>query len=145
MVLNKINKNEVTYIKHKYLKDIDIKLKDTPYGWCKDDKRQKQWKEQRNTYGFDERETWALDTTFFYWLYERLMMFNEVNIINTNFEKIKIDNTELTLQECIDAMILGCKKYIKYHECTNEDEKLAYNIGEETLKIFTKSIWRLGW
>lgn len=35
--------------------------------------------EEIKTYGFSSKETWNLDITSAYWLYEHLMMFNKVN------------------------------------------------------------------
>ena len=30
-----------------------------------DDERQSRWEEERSVYGFDERETWCLNSTFY--------------------------------------------------------------------------------
>ena len=49
---------------HKYLEEI-VDLKKTTYDNYKDTGRDKKWKEQRETYSFDEREVWNLDCTFF--------------------------------------------------------------------------------
>ena len=56
-----------------YLKNMP-----NPYGNCLDhtyDKRQGRWKKERKKYGFDERQTWNLNTTMIELLYERVMMF----------------------------------------------------------------------
>jgi len=44
----------------KYLKDLGIQEDKTPQGWCPNDDRQKFWDKDRETYGFDSRETWSL-------------------------------------------------------------------------------------
>ena len=50
---------------HKYLYDILPKGK-TPYDFEFDDEiRNQKWEKEREQYGFDERETWNLDFTFF--------------------------------------------------------------------------------
>lgn len=56
----------------KYLNDIGIKDKDLPWKWNPDDKRRPEWKEERKTYGFDERDTWSLYYTLTLLTYERL-------------------------------------------------------------------------
>ncbi|ACQ51178.1 hypothetical protein AGE29_01220 (plasmid) [Clostridium botulinum] len=126
---------------HKYIKEI-INLNKTPYGWSKNTGRDSQWLEERRVYGFDARETWALDTTFFYWLYERLMMFNKVNCINTSFHKFNINGEKLTQQECIDRMIFGCKYYITKG---SENEAMAFRVAEEILTIWKECIFSMWW
>ena len=62
----------VTKIAHKYLTDIGITEDEVPWEWNLNDKRQEQWKKEREEYGFDERETWNLDYMFDLWFYEHL-------------------------------------------------------------------------
>lgn len=113
-------------MKRKYLSDIGVTFEDTPRGYCKKkDKRQPIWKEQRKTYGFDEREVWDLSHTLFLFLYERLMMYNEINCINTSFHTYEYKGEALTLQDCIDRMIEGLRIAI------NIDN---YNYGDCELK-----------
>lgn len=47
----------------KYLDDICVT--ERPDTWSRNDERQNRWKEERAIYGFDERETWALDYSFY--------------------------------------------------------------------------------
>ena len=57
-----------------------IGLTEDSFFWRKDDsdnKRAPLWKEQREKYGFDERETWGLKTTIAAFIYPRLKMFAE--------------------------------------------------------------------
>ena len=98
---------------HKYIKEI-IDLEKTPYGWSENTGRDSRWREQRRIYGFDERETWSLDNTFFYWLYERIKMYDEINIVDTksDFNKIIFRDKEFTLQDCIDFLLENCKTII---------------------------------
>ena len=73
------------YNGRKYLQKLGINIKNTPWGWCEDKKhnqRKKEWKKQRKIYGFDSRETWSLNYTIAILVYERLSMYNEVNIID---------------------------------------------------------------
>lgn len=126
---------------HKYLEEI-IDIKDTPYGWAENTGRDEMWKEQRDKYGFDERETWSLDSAFIYWLYERLRMFDEVNCINTDFHTFDINDKKLTQQECIDEMIVKCKDYITYQ---GVDDNYSYNLKNEILDIWKECIHSMWW
>lgn len=126
---------------HKYIEEIS-ELKNTPYGWSENTGRDSKWRKEREEYGFDERETWALDTTFMYWLYERLTMFKNVNCINLDFHKFNINGKELTQRECIDKMIENCKSYITNN---NIDDELSYNLKNETLDIWKECIHSMWW
>lgn len=106
-------------LKIKYLEGL-VKLKDTPWGWNPDDQRQEKWKQQREEYGFDERETWSLDYTFRLWFYQRLKMYNEVNIVATEKVKINFKDKEYTLQECIDYIL-------EMFELTFKDDNWDYH------------------
>ena len=124
---------------HKYLEKI-VNIENTPYGWNPTDKRQEMWKQQREQYGFDERETWSLDSTFIYWLYERLLMFKKYNKLETTNE-FEINGEKLTFDQCINKMIENCEKYIKDNTLSAESVKLA----DETLEIFKKCFHSLWW
>lgn len=87
----------------KYLDEIGVT--DRPDTWNKDDKRQKQWKLESATYGFDEQETWALDFSFYLWLYERLKRFVEVCHIDLDYHKFEYNGVEYTQRQMIDMMI----------------------------------------
>ena len=122
---------------HKYIKEI-TKLEETPYGWDEDSNRASKWREERRIYGFDERETWSLDYTFFCWLYERLLMFKEVNHISLDFHTFNINGKELTHGQCIDKMIDNCKEIIL------TDDELP-DLRNETLDIWKTCINAMWW
>lgn len=124
---------------HKYLEDI-INIENTPYGWSKNTGRDVMWKKQRETCGFDERETWSLDATFFCWLYERLIMFKEVAGIDLTFHKFNIQGEELTQEQCIDRMIKICKKIITY-----DGIESLFDEKEEVLNIWKECIHSMWW
>ena len=126
---------------HKYIEEI-MNIEESPYGWSKNTGRDEMWEDQRREYGFDERETWSLDATFFYWLYERLRMFNEVNCINTEFHTFEINGKKLTQQECIDIMIAKCKDYITHQ---GVDDNYSYNLKNEILDIWKECIHAMWW
>ena len=124
---------------HKYIKEI-TKLEKTPYGWSENTGRDSKWREEREIYGFDERETWSLDITFYHWLYERLMMFKEVNCIDLDFHKFNVNGVELTQGECIDLMINNCEKLIRSNGIDD-----MFDLKNETLEIWKECIHYMWW
>lgn len=96
----------------KYLDDIGITK--NCYMFSTDDPRQPIWDKEKEEYGFDARETWDLDFTFYCWLYERLKMYVDVNCIDLTVHKFEYEGEKLTQEECIDRMIKGCELYFKY-------------------------------
>lgn len=134
------------YNGRKYLQKLGINIKNTPWGWCEDKKhnqRKKEWKKQRKIYGFDSRETWSLNYTIAILVYERLSMYNEVNIIDTSFHKIKYKRKTMTLQECIDFILDNLKDYILDSHLENEEENMnkAMNAMELLSKIYPYLWW----
>lgn len=114
---------------HKYLKDLDKQGK-LPWGiptdlGSKDDKRREKWKEQRKKYGFDERETWSLNYTFYAWLYERLKMYLEKadSVVDLNFYMFTYKKETLTQKEWIIKLIGYCEDYLENPD-TLEEKKL---------------------
>lgn len=67
----------------------------------------KEFKKQREIYGFDARETWDMRTSFYEWLYERLMMFVEVGgeVVNLNFHKFEYNGATYTQIELINKIL----------------------------------------
>lgn len=77
------------------------------------DGRQAQWKEERDIYGFDERETWGLEYTMVELLYERIMMYKEIAINDFDHHTIEVDGEEHTQGEWIDEIIKLSQEVIK--------------------------------
>ena len=129
-------------MKHKYLEDLGA-LKNLPSEWCVGDKREPKWEEERAVYGFDSRDTWNMDSAFICWLYERLMMYNEINIVDTSYHKFEYENQTITFQDCIDRMISGCKIYLSdtNWDCNSESRKLVNDV----LNLFALCFWCLWW
>ena len=127
----------------KYLKDIGVKKGETPQTWYHDkkDPREEKWAKQRLIYGFDDRETWSLDHTFCLWIYERLMMFKEVNIIDTDFHKYEFKGREITFTECIEIMLEGFRIGIEGHDY-KEDK---YEKIDDAFKVFALCHSELWW
>lgn len=127
----------------KYLKDLGIKETDTPQGWNPDDSRQEKWKQEREIYGFDSRETWSLDYTFRLWLYERLSMYNEINCIDTSFHKFEFKGQTITFQDCINRMLEGLKIELTIDEYERTEEQKEKT--DEVIAIFALCYWCLWW
>ena len=81
---------------HKYLNDLGISstelcifnTRETDNG--KETGREKRFKKQREKYGFDERETWAMDYTLITWLYSHLKWYKNHAPINFEFHHFDI-------------------------------------------------------
>lgn len=120
---------DVNSVKHKYLDELGVAPEFrmdccTPAG----DEREVQWAQERKEFGFDSRETWALELSFYCWLYERLKMFLDVNCIDLTFHKFEYEGEELTQQECIDRMLEGLKIALfkeDYHQTDEERKKVS--------------------
>lgn len=127
----------------KYLKDLGLRKEDIPSGWGGRFFRRIKWFKQRLKYGFDDRETYSLNSTFNLWLYQRLMMYNEINIVDTTFHKYTFEGKEITFQECIDKMLEGLKiaLVINEFEYTPEEAKKV----EDVVKIFALCFPSLWW
>ena len=124
---------------HKYLDDLLPKGK-TPYDFYYDDEiRNQKWKKEVEEYGFDEREMWLLDFTFFCWLYEHLRKYREVGPVDLTSKIIKVNNEEKNLEEWINLMISNSKDLILANIYSEENVKLA----EFTIEIFKKTIFYL--
>ena len=124
---------------HKYLDDLLPKGK-TPYDFYYDDEiRNQKWKKEAEEYGFDEREMWLLDFTFFCWLYEHLRKYREVSPVDLTSKIIKVNNEEKNLEEWINLMISNSKDLILANIYSEENVKLA----EFTIEIFKKTIFYL--
>ena len=125
----------------RYLDDIGVTERhDT---WNKEDLRQEQWSMERSIYGFDERETWALEHAFYCWLYERLKMYVDVCNVRLDYHKFEYEGEMLTQQECINRMIKGCETYFKYDSlwAVPEEDQKAINDIAKIWAIVLPAMW----
>lgn len=126
-------------VKHKYLDDIGAN-----YNWVygiENSDRDKRFEEQRKIYGFDERETWDLDGTFYMWLYERLKMYVEIGgqIVDLNYHKFTFKGKEYTQLELINMMLERLEYYFKEDAIDNkmdEYRKQGMDIVEADKKAY---------
>ena len=125
----------------KYLEDIGVK--DYPEAWSKNSKRQKRWKRQQRLYGFDERETWDLHWSFYYWLYERLMCYLEVCNIDLSYHKFTYCNRKYTQEQLIDMMLERLR--FSFSEDYDEFNNEHWNYVHETEKIWAIILPSMWW
>lgn len=135
--------------KNLYLKEIGEKsylnnfyLHDT------DDKKLKLYEQQQKNYGFDERETWNMDTVFAEWLYSHLCMFKEKAnpIISLTFHKFEYNGKTYTQKEIIHKMKKNLKYYLKHgDDLSIEKSKKAYDKLKEATELWAISLHTMGW
>ena len=100
--------------RHQYLEDLGYKLEACGTNFTDNrDPRRRYFKEFKDLYGVDPRETWDLDITHFQWLYERVMAYKDKaeDIINLNYHKITIRGKTYT-QLAAMSMLLRNLRYI---------------------------------
>lgn len=99
--------------KCKYLDDLNIPIDKYGTNFMPDDDwRASSWAEEREEYGFDNRETWNLDRIFIEWIYTRVMMYKEYSVVDMNYHKIKYKDTEITQGEAIDKILELAKEIL---------------------------------
>lgn len=110
----------------------ELGLKEEDLFWMEDqllnDDRQSIWKEQREKYGFDERETWSLYSRIALFVYPRLKMYKE-------YPGRPIEMTEKQWENKIDQMLTAFEIIIKGQVDTNDvNEKIV----QKGLNCFSK-------
>lgn len=119
-----------------------------------DVKDTKELKDQRKTYGFDERDIWDLDETMVALLYERLCMFRDnyyleeeldINLINLELEddlsyiKVLVDKEERTLLDVINELIALSEYWLKDEYLYIDGEYNKRSVEEE--REISEKIW----
>ena len=124
----------------KYLYEKEIGVDPNKYWWkeMSDDGRQPQWELEKQKYGFDERETWDLDSVFLAWIYPRLKMFREVN----NCHPAKMTMEEWN--KILDEMIEGFECSLKDNHVTADDSVIREKL-QKALKLFAEYFNALWW
>lgn len=129
----------------KYLDDAGVPEGSRPEGYCSDDDpRMERFVRQRETYGFDERETWSLDSAFYLWLYERLMMYKELGgeIVDLTFNRFDYGGEAFSQAELIDMMIERLRVAIRgdYDEYDAERWNYVHEI-EKIWAVVLPAMW----
>lgn len=95
----------------KYLDDIGVI--ERPDTWNPTDKRESEWRQHRDVYGFDERELWDMRMSFYLWLYERLKWWLEFSPVNSDDYYVVYNDNEYTQRQLINMMIERLELYLK--------------------------------
>lgn len=120
-----------------------------------DETRQDEFNQQRQEYGFDERETWDLDITTILWLYSHLKRFKEwnshlndfygknahmyeVEVLNENKE---LETKNLSYGQIIDIILDYFDKFLADDDLLREDEYLYASQGMKLYGIILPSLW----
>ena len=111
---------------HKYLEELESYTGD--FWGMKNDKRESEWVEEREIYGFDSTETWSLDTAFYLWLYEHLRMYKEKagEIVDLHYHKFTYNDKEYYQDELIDLMIERLQFAFSSEYDEYEEDQWAY-------------------
>lgn len=136
-------------IRNKYLEDIGLQSEQITSNTCGDnDDRKSRWDKQRELYGFDERETWALERTFVEWLYSHLKMYLDVagEVIDLNFYKFEYKGEQCTQHKCIEIIISACEKYLKAEEdpLWIDDNSVVQDMMD-AIKLFADTFPAMWW
>lgn len=94
---------------YKQLEDLGVQRENCYLNWIEliDDDRRDTWKEQRDQYGIDERETWNWSDDFLDYVYIHLKMFKETSsIIDFLQEPLgNFDDKYISVEEGIDILL----------------------------------------
>ena len=133
--------------KNKYLDDLGLKQDEYGTNFTKnDDGRKTEWEQQREIYGFDERETWNMGTTFIEWLYSHLKMYDEVNIVNTNYHTFKFQGKTYTQQELMDLIMEKCEYFLLNQDKPDLNlENKAYEEAKIAIQAFAEVFPAMWW
>lgn len=121
----------------KYLENIDWK----PMDVNPNDSRHKEWAKERETFGFDETETWNLCDRLYEMIYERLKMFNDYNCVNTGFHTFEYKDETLTMQQCIDRILVNLELAIKNPVSYKEEIMDATQEAMDLLALCHATLW----
>lgn len=132
--------------RHKYFDEIEGKeyrRHPSQLVDAKNDNRSISWYNERRKYGFDSRETWSLDYTFYVWLYEHLMMYKEKasGVVDLTYHKFEYKGETLTQIECINRMIEGCKLYIQDSEPEDKEKQEKIKSVAEIWALVLPAMW----
>lgn len=135
-------------IHNKYLEDIGLRVEQITSNVCGDnDDRKSRWDKQKELYGFDERETWALETTFIEWLYSHLKMYLDIGgeIIDLDFYKFEYKGEQYTQRECIKIILSACEKFLKTEDPFWRDCNSTVQDMIDTIKLFADMFPAMWW
>ncbi len=109
------------------------------------DERWPNWADQKKIYGFDETETWNLNSTFYAWLYEHLRMYTDKanKIVNLHFHKFEWNGKEYYQDEIIDMILDHIRFFFSedYDDFSEENIMYIEEIGELWALVLPAMWW----
>ena len=139
-IMNKEEKKLIKkrgYDRHYFLEKLGVPLKYRGTNFCDNtDKRHNRWVKERKKYGFDSKETWSLDYTFYVWLYEHLMMYKKeaFKVVDLDYHKFDVDGKEYTQRQLINRLLKDLR-YIMLNDYYMFDKKDYEKIQKRTERI----------
>lgn len=134
--------------KCKYLDDLGIPINEYGTNFMPDDDfRASLWAEEREEYGFDNRETWNLNSIFIEWIYTRVLMYKEYSIVDLNYHKFPYKDSEITQGEAIDKILELAKEILLLGDYLwdTEKEKIVYNNQREICDLWKEILPAMWW
>ena len=127
---------------HKFLENLKTY---TPLNIDASDERQSRWAKEREIYGFDETETWSLDSTFYAWLYEHIKMYIEKGgeIVNLEYHKFEYKGITYTQLELLEQICKRVEYYYsdEYNDWDRADVEYINEIGEMWALVLPAMWW----
>lgn len=132
---------------HKYLKGLNgwvphfCRARGNPFRVIK---REIKWFFERRKYGFDSRETWNMDQSFYCWAYERISLYVKVTEvdIDSDFNCITINGETACMRKWINKILALLKEQIE----DDDPLSIAYSTcHQEIMTIFTELLPYLWW
>lgn len=94
----------------KFLEDLGVKP--TTEVTSPNDPRRAKWRQERKEYGFDSRDTWVLDKTMIELLYERVLLFEEVSILDRSERLVMVSGVEIPFPNIVEEIIMLCERIL---------------------------------
>ena len=135
-------------IHNKYLEDIGLRVEQITSNVCGDnDDRKSRWDKQQELYGFDERETWALQTTFVEWLYSHLKMYLDIGgkVVDLDFYTFEYKSEQYTQRKCIEIILSACEKFLKAEDPFWDDDDSIVRDMMDAIKLFADMFPAMWW
>ena len=127
---------------HKFLENLKTY---TPLNIDASDERQSRWAKEREIYGFDETETWSLDSTFYAWLYEHIKMYIKKGgeIVNLEYHKFEYKGITYTQLELLEQICKRVEYYYsdEYNDWDDSDVEYINEIGEMWALVLPAMWW----
>lgn len=105
--------------------------------------KQRDWKRQRDKYGFDERETWDICHSFYCWLYERLQYYVEhAEPIDLDYRHVFYDGNFHSEKYILNILIKRLAEILKiYYDDSEATQEKAREINAMFIAVLPTLYW----